>query len=370
MNNFSIKNFLEDLKTFISFKTISKQNPEEFKKLFFWIKDFFKNSPVEFREFERNGIRSILIKPKNSEKPKFLGLGHVDVVPADDSLFELKTQEDFLFGRGVSDMKTQDLVMLYVLRETLSENSDGKNFWVALTGDEEVGGFDGAKYIVEVLENEKLLPQIAFVPDGGSNFSFVEKEKGIAFFKAIAKGVSCHGSRPFLGENAISKMLNFISELQKKFPNPTSDKEWGITISPTSISGGIAMNQIPDLCEAKFDCRITEKENSQTFIKDLQKFAENFDMKIEAIATGESFYSPKDSEIAKKFLKIIEEFSKKSPKIDHGFGASDGRFLMGKGISVLMTEHNVMGLHQEDERCEISSIEKLVKIFKKSLIEL
>ncbi|GAB4139961.1 MAG: succinyl-diaminopimelate desuccinylase [Patescibacteria group bacterium] len=369
MKKFNLEDFLKDLKIFISFKTITNKNTEEFEKLFSWVKNFFNGFEVEFEDFEQNGVKSLLIKPKNSRKPKVLGLGHVDVVPASDEIFNIHEKEGWVFGRGVSDMKTQDLVMLWVLRSFLTENSEGRNFWIALTGDEEVGGFSGAKVVIESFEKRNLLPEIAIVPDGGPNFSFVEKEKGVAFFKAIATGISCHGSRPFLGENAISKILNFISELQKKFPNPKNNEDWGISISPTFISGGTAMNQIPDFCEAKFDCRITEKESSEEFLKDLQVFADKFNIKIEPIVTGESFYSPKEGDVAKSFIKILEEVSGKSVHIEHGFGASDGRFLMGKNISVLMTEHNALGLHQENERCEVRSIEELYDIIRKLILE-
>jgi len=362
--------FLSNLKTLISFKTISRKNPEEFEKLYNWVREFFDGADADFIDFEKNGVRSILIKPKSSLKPKVLGLGHVDVVPASDDFFLMREKGGWIFGRGVSDMKTQSLIMIYALKKVI-ESEGRSDFWVALTGDEEVGGFDGAKVLIDWLEKEDLLPEIAFIPDGGSDFSYVEKEKGVAFFKAISCGKSCHGSRPWLGENSIVKMMNFASELMKVFPNPTSLEDWRNSLSITQISGGEAMNQIPDFCEAKFDVRITESESPESFLGKVKEVSSKYDIEISEIATGPALFSSSDDQISKKFIQIIKNVTGKSEvKIVHETGASDGRFLMGKNVKILMTEQNIEhSAHTQDEKCEIESIWKLYEVLE-SLLEM
>ena len=57
--------------------------------------------------------------------------------------------------------------------------------------------------MVDHLVTEGFLPPVVFAPDGGPDFGYVEKKKGIATFTVTAAGVAAHASRPYLVENAI-----------------------------------------------------------------------------------------------------------------------------------------------------------------------
>ena len=59
----------------------------------------------------------------------------------------------------------------------------------------------------DYLAENDLLPPVVFAPDGGPNFAYVEKEKGIVTFEVEMPGKAAHASRPYLGDNAIGRRL-------------------------------------------------------------------------------------------------------------------------------------------------------------------
>ena len=75
-------------------------------------------------------------------------------------------------------------------------------FGIIITADEEIGGANGAR---QALKEIKAAFCVAL--DGGSLKKIVIKEKGIVRLKLVARGKTAHGARPWLGENAIEKLI-------------------------------------------------------------------------------------------------------------------------------------------------------------------
>ena len=172
---FDESSFLSDLDTFIRFETCVDENQSEFAAARAWIQAFFEPAVTAFDIFTFKGFTSLVIRPRASERPRLLGDGHIEVVPGRSGLFRLRQQGSLLFGRGVADMKTQCLMMMTVLREQLS-TGQATDFWLLLSEDEEIGSIHGAMQMTELLDERGCLPEVVFVPDGGPDFAYVEKE--------------------------------------------------------------------------------------------------------------------------------------------------------------------------------------------------
>jgi len=234
---FEKEQFLADLDTFIRFKTCVDQNRNYFDAARAWIKRFFADDKIDILELTYNNYTNLLIKPHESRAPKLIGDGHIEVVPAEEQLFELRRKDGLLFGRGVADMKTQCLMMMTVLREVVEQNNHN-DFWLLFSEDEEVGSYNGVRRVVEYLSEQNWMPELVFVPDGGPDFAYVEKEKGMITFSVTIQGQAAHGSRPFLGVNAIEQAFAFHEALREQFPNPKDEEKWVPSLAMTTISGG------------------------------------------------------------------------------------------------------------------------------------
>ncbi len=350
--------FLDDLRTFVAFKTVVCQNPDEFRRANAWIRNLFDSRTTDFIDFNCHGLTTTIIKPRGSERPSMLGDGHIEVVPAEDEMFELREQDGILIGRGVADMKTQCLAMMYVLRDLIAEGRHS-DFWLVLSEDEEVGSKYGVSIVADHLHARGLLPPVVFAPDGGPDFAYVEKEKGIVTFEVEMPGKAAHASRPYLGENAIDRVMALYAELQRAFPNPEREEDWVVSVSMTSIEAGGPSNRIPAACRAGFDLRLTEADSVAELTNRLGSLVERFGARLEVLQADPATYYPKEAPIAQEYLRILRRVSGKEPEILHSAGASNGRIYVAKDpeIHVLMSSPAMGSAHAAGECLDGASLD-------------
>ena len=104
---------------------------------------------IELRFEESNGYTSLLALPDSHSNPEILLCGHLDVVehpglPAYRSTIE----NGCIRGPGTGDMKGQLAILLELFREFHTEHP-GLSLGLAVTSDEEQGGENGVRYLVE-----------------------------------------------------------------------------------------------------------------------------------------------------------------------------------------------------------------------------
>ncbi len=129
----------------------------------------FKKYGFNIEYFESRGHYSILAS-RAGIQPSVLFSGHVDVVPWDDRwdtdpqtmVITREMGEEIVIGRGVSDMKCGIAALMTALPEIAKSDL---TLHFALTGDEEIGGEDGTKVIVDHLTREDKLPLYVITAD-------------------------------------------------------------------------------------------------------------------------------------------------------------------------------------------------------------
>src|SRR5581483_6983365 len=90
-------------------------------------------------------------------RPALLIHGHLDVVPADASDWQVdpfagEIRDGCLWGRGAVDMKDMDAMTLAVVRDRLrSGRRPQRDLVLAFLADEEAGGTYGARFLVDKL---------------------------------------------------------------------------------------------------------------------------------------------------------------------------------------------------------------------------
>lgn len=113
------------------------------------------------------------------------------------------------------------------------------------TSDEEIGGFDGARHLM----NEGVYePSFALSaePDtwGSDGIQIVYQQKGVYWVEAAAFGETAHGSRPWKGENTVELAWEWYDAVQEMFER--SDKDtWETTVNLGSLQGGWRVQQGP-----------------------------------------------------------------------------------------------------------------------------
>ena len=346
---------INTIKDLIRFKTIV-DNHDEFTRCGNYIREFFKGNGY-VREFEKDEVTSLLVTRDGNLKPRVLIACHMDVVPADATMFEPRLDEDKLFGRGAYDDKGPLALAMHLVREMISEGHDTA---LLITGDEEKGGFRGARHVMD----NGLRPEFAIAIDGGGPNKYVVKSKGILQLKLTSEGNEAHGSRPWEGYNAIEALIEDLRKIKNMFPWSDDEKHWHTTANIGKIEGGDAINKVPGKAEAWIDIRYIEDDNPDTLIEKIEDAIKS-DFKV--LMKEPCFLTNKDDENIKQLVAISEEVYGEVPEITVAHGGSDARHLTG--IPTVITNLAGEGMHSDNECLHISSVNKLYDLLKKFITE-
>ena len=150
---------------------------EERSRCFQLIRNHLDEVPgLEITMLEKKGYQSLLALPKGIERPEVMLCGHLDVVhhPEPES-YRSEIKDGRIYGPGAGDMKGQLAILIELMRH-LGRERPGLSVGIVVTSDEERGGENGVKYLVE---EEGLRCGEAVIPDGGTINEIIVEEKGI-----------------------------------------------------------------------------------------------------------------------------------------------------------------------------------------------
>lgn len=196
-----------------------------------------------------------LFKSRPEAPLQLLFTGHSDTVFPPESDFQTCWKEDNLLrGPGTADMKG-GLVVAYTALAALEQSPfrDQFGFTVAISPDEEIGSPSSGAVLMELArEADYGMTYEPALADG----TLAGARKGSGNFTLTAKGLSTHAGREFFaGRNAVTAIADAALRMER-----LSSEEDGITVNIGKITGGGAVNIVPDLCVCRFNVRINETE--------------------------------------------------------------------------------------------------------------
>ncbi len=179
-------------------------------------------------------------------RQKVVFAGHLDTVPQPEEPIEVRVEGDRVYGRGASDMKAGDAMMLTLLEDfdwesgrfepqlVFYEREEGP---FAENGLEAV--FAGSPWVLEA--------DLAIVPEpttGALEVGCV----GTSQVEVTFRGKSSHAARPWQGENAITKAGRFLAALHERPAEEVvvDGLSFYEVLTPTTARGGRAKNIVPD----------------------------------------------------------------------------------------------------------------------------
>lgn len=336
----------------IQFKT-TPSNPEQIRGCADFIEDYFSRCRVNWKRTDHDGVPSILVLPREHYAPVLL-MAHMDVLNGSDDLFEPFVEDNKLYGRGSIDDKYAVALCMVLLKNFLNDlrsshqQQEDLPFGILITGDEETGGYKGAKRALE-----KIRTDFCIALDGGGLQKIVVKEKGILRLKLVSKGKAAHGARPWLGENAIENLIQDYGRMRTSFEQ-SAPEHWHRTMNFSLIKGGEVVNQVPDYAEGIFDIRYTENDNIEELIDALKTAVRG---ELSVLQLEPLFYGGESP-----YLDMLLEISK-TAEIGFEHGASDARFLADHGIKgIVWGADGDQSQHSSDEHVKIESVFELYRI--------
>ncbi|MCB1091778.1 MAG: M20/M25/M40 family metallo-hydrolase, partial [Verrucomicrobiae bacterium] len=254
-------------------------------------------------------------------------------------------------------MKGQVAILMELCRLLWREHP-GLPIGLAITSDEERGGENGVKFLVE---EAGLDASVAVIPDGGSLTDITIEEKGILHLKLRSEGRSAHAARPWLGENALEELMREIGRIRRDVFEPLIplkvdpddlDTHWFPTCSVTLLeTPNDSPNRIPEEAEAVLDIRFPPPHTVASVLEQIRQGLGPSTV-AEPLVSAEPTHLAADS----RFLEITSEVTGEEARLVRACGGSDARFFCEKGIPVILSRPRVGNLHGRDEWIEIDSM--------------
>lgn len=210
--------------------------------------------------------------------------GHTDVVPVDGQRwtvapFELTERDGKLFGRGTADMKGYIACVLASV-PALVKAPLRMPVHIALSYDEEVGCL-GVRSLIERFHGQPVKPLLCVIGEPTA-LKPVLGHKGKLAVRCEVHGAACHSAYAPSGVNAIEYAARLIGELvrlgetlkspehlDERFDPPFSTVQTGV------ISGGKALNIVPQNCTFDFEVRSLPAQDPWQVAHQLRGYAEH-----------------------------------------------------------------------------------------------
>jgi succinyl-diaminopimelate desuccinylase len=342
-------NLLNLTKKLIGFRSTADR-PDELLRCFDFVEHYFRGAGIETRRFIFKTKPVLFVG--STPKPEILFCGHLDVVDGDDAQFAAKFDGDKLYGRGALDMKSGCAAIIEYTKNNFPTN---KKIGLVLTGDEEIGGFNG---VGAMIKEGYGATKAVVIPDGGkSQFNVVTKEKGIIWLRLTAAGKSAHGSTPWHGSNAIKILTSCLFEVEKLFePADAKTKDhWITTFNVGRIGGGNATNQVAETAVAECDIRYTEKDRPERIVDQIKKICPK-EITVEVIFNEPLVNNDTENPVFKNYCEAIKKVTGKDANLIVEHGSSDARFFAGGKVPIILSEPTGDNLHGAGEWVSARSI--------------
>jgi succinyl-diaminopimelate desuccinylase len=250
-------------------------------------------------------------------------------------------------------MKVSALVQAQVFRELAP--SLPYPLALQLVADEEVGGRDGTLH-----QLEQGVTGTFVVIGEHSGLNLVADSKGVVQARLLAVGRSGHGAYPWLGDNALLKLVDTVTRLMTRYPVAT-EEAWRTTVNLARMdTPNRAFNQVPAQAEAWLDIRFPAEDadldgrSPREVAEYLQTFCEP-----EVTAVVDRVESPHHADHDRSEVKELRRAAQAQgypADFLYKHGGSDAGYYSGRGIAAVAFGVAGGGQHGPEEYAEISTI--------------
>ena len=311
--------------------------------------------------------------------------GHFDVVPTGGGWtvepFSGLVRDGKIYGRGTADQKAGIAASVYAI-EAIRRTGVRLHGRVEQSGtvDEESGGFAGMAYLASKGIVHRDRTDFVIITEPLNVDRICLGHRGVYWFEVSTVGRMAHGSMPFLGVSAISKMSDFIFEIEHELKPLLRTRHTTMPVEPpearrpsinvNSISGGqpggIQTPCVADSCHAIFDRRFVIEEPIEQvrgeIVAILDKLARRdpeFRYRIEDLMTVRPVLTDSRSQLVTTLSGAIRDVRHADPPLIASPGTYDQKHVMRLGFVEQCIAYGPGLLHlahQADEYCRIDHL--------------
>jgi len=310
-------------------------------------------------EMEKVGFDKVEIDPMGNIHGR-IGTGkhliamdaHIDTVGVgekdnwDFDPYEGFEDETHIGGRGTSDQEGGMASMVYAGRIIKDLGLEG-DYTLLVTGTVQEEDCDGLcwQYIIEEMG---IRPDFVVITEPTS-LNIYRGHRGRMEIKVSTRGVSCHGSAPERGENAIFKMAPILTELEELNEKLHYDAFLGkgtLTVSEI-FSSSPSRCAVADGCSISIDRRLTHGETHEGALEEIRELpsVKNAAAKVEMYTYDRPSYTgleypteayfpswvlPEDHIATRAAVGAYRDLFDKEPLVDKWTFSTNGVSIMGR----------------------------------------
>ncbi len=298
--------------------------------------------------------------------------GHTDVVPVtgqdwQTDPFKLRVGNGRAYGRGTTDMKGF-LACVLSAAEQAAGGDLVQPFKIAFSYDEEIGCV-GIRRMIDQLAPFIGLPEYCIVGEP-TTMQVAVGHKGKAALRALCTGTGGHSAMAPDFLNALHLATDFIAELRtlqaELAETGPRDADYGTsysTIHVGKISGGVALNIVPDKAVVEFEFRHLAAQSAEDLLDRISRAAARIvdrykpgfpvaDILIEPVNDYPGLDTAVNSDVVRKVTTLTQTETTKV-----AYGTEAGYFSGHLGIpTIVCGPGNMDQGHKPDEFIEVDQL--------------
>ena len=290
---------------------------------------------------------------------------------------ELK--DGFVHGRGTVDQKGGAAAFVTagrILKE-LAWDRDLTIYFVGSVIEEDCDGLCW-KYIIE---EEGIRPDVVVITEP-TNLNIYRGQRGRMEMHVSFYGLSCHGSAPERGKNAIymaSRVALEIEKLNERLKHDDFLGKGSITISEF-VSRSPSLCAVADFARLHLDRRLTWGVTKDSAVAEIETLIKGMNARVEVLEyheksfTGleygmEKYYPtwkiPEDDEMIQCGVQVFSDLFGEAPFVDKWTFSTNGVIINGKhGIPIIgFGPGNEVLAHAPNEKVPIEHLEKAAAFY-------
>jgi succinyl-diaminopimelate desuccinylase len=235
-----------------------------------FVKGWLEARDIEVAQFVCHERPALVAGVGALDGPTIVFHGHLDVVPAHKRQFWPSRDGDRLIGRGAYDMKGGLAGMMCAMRELANQRAVGVR--LLCVADEEAD--NTSERATDLLVDKGFSGDFAITGEP-TDMKIGVQAKGVLAMRITVWGRSAHGSRPWLGDNAITKAVGLFSQLSElSFAQASSELFDRPSVNIGRIVGGDALNKVPDSCTMDVDVRYLPGQDHTEILEAIKQLGE------------------------------------------------------------------------------------------------
>jgi acetylornithine deacetylase len=294
---------------------------------------------------------------------------HLDTVPVDGMEippFEPRIDGGLLFGRGACDTKSGMAAAVAALEELVPARRLRCNVVLVGEADEECASI-GVRDVLARLGARRADWAIATEP---TEMRVVTHHKGIAQIRVAAHGFACHSSDPSAGRSAIvaaARAVLSLEALSRQLAERRDPQLGSPTLSVGLISGGHAINIVPDHALLTLDRRLVPGETEGSIADEIRRSFEHDgldDVSLESCSVEKPALAiAADHPAVRACLAALARTGARAETGIAAFATDASLFAEGGIPGVVLGPGSITHAHTAREFVEIEQVELATRFF-------